>query len=50
MSWPKDAFVLRKDGLQIVNPLITYAFKITNKDSQEKDLLDIDNLLFQLRS
>lgn len=45
VTWPVSSFLVFKDGIKVVNPLITYAFKVTTKPVQEKDLFDISILL-----
>lgn len=45
VTWPKDSFILAKDGLRIVNPLVTYAFKITAKSVEPKDLADVGSFM-----
>ncbi len=39
--WPEQHFLISKNGINIVNPLVTYAFKVTTKSVEEKDLSDI---------
>ena len=45
VTWPETAFLIERDGMKIVNPLITYAFKVTTSSVEEKDLIDISLLL-----
>lgn len=45
IKWPKEAFTLTKGDLLIVNPLVIYAFKVTAKSVEPKDLTDVGNLL-----
>lgn len=44
ISWPKADFTLKIKQWRIANPLVTYAFKITNIDPLQKDMQDIDTL------
>jgi hypothetical protein len=45
VSWPIENFTLLVDNIKIINPFVSYAFKVTNKSPLPKDLLDIDNLI-----
>ena len=45
ISWPEESFLLFKNGLSFVNPLVIYTFKITAKEFRQKDPLDINTLL-----
>ena len=45
ISWPEAAFLIEKNGMKVVNPLITYAFKVTASTVEDKDLADISLLL-----
>lgn len=44
IRWPKSSFILTRGELQIVNPLVLYAFKVTAKSVEQKDLADIISL------
>ena len=45
VTWPLNTFTFQRNALRIVNPLVPYAFKVTNKSIEPKDLLDVSNLL-----
>lgn len=45
VSWPKRQFIIKKKDVRLVNPLITYAFKVTTSSVEKKDLDDISSLL-----
>lgn len=49
IKWPIESFTLTKGELRVVNPLVIYAFKITAKSVEQKDLTDITNLLNLMR-
>lgn len=44
VKWPRQAFILMKGQLHLVNPLVIYAFKVTTKSIEQKDLTDIASL------
>jgi hypothetical protein len=44
ISWPEKDFVLLAGPWRLANPLVTYAFKVTNIDPLQKDMQDIDTL------
>jgi hypothetical protein len=44
ISWPTESFLLNVDHWRITNPLVSYAFKVTNLDPFQKDMHDIDRL------
>lgn len=45
IRWPRKSFSIAKGELRIVNPLVIYAFKVTTKTVEQKDLVDIASLL-----
>jgi len=45
VCWPEADFLIEKNNMKVVNPLITYAFKVTTSTVEEKDLIDISLLL-----
>jgi len=45
VCWPIDHFVVHRNGVPIINPLVSYAFKVTTREPQEKDLNDIRELM-----
>jgi len=48
IKWNIDSFIVEKNGIRILNPLVTFAFKVTTKNVQDKDLVDIKNLMKSL--
>jgi hypothetical protein len=44
ITWPKSEFLIRKNGVAVVNPLVSYAFKVTTKSVESKDIHDIAQL------
>lgn len=45
IAWPIASFLIEKSGFSIINPLVTYAFKVTASSVEDKDLADIAKLL-----
>ncbi len=45
ITWPKKSFLIQLDQIAIVNPLVSYAFKVTTKEPLAKDLIDIKNFM-----
>ncbi|MEW6711863.1 MAG: hypothetical protein AB1403_18720 [Candidatus Riflebacteria bacterium] len=45
MKWPLEAFALNVNGVRVVNPLVIYAFKVTTRSPEPKDLTDVASLL-----
>lgn len=43
ITWPESSFIIEKKGIRMVNPLVTYAFKVTTSSVEEKDLYDISS-------
>ena len=41
ISWPESSFIIEKNDIRMVNPLVTYAFKVTTSSVEGKDLSDI---------
>jgi len=44
IRWPLSNFILEKEGVRIINPLVAYAFKVTTSGPEVKDLQDISEL------
>ncbi len=44
ISWPLEELILEKNGIELINPLVSYAFKVTCSAPQPKDLQDIAQL------
>ena len=44
METKHGSFLIAKGSIEVVNPLVTYAFKVTTSSVQEKDLIDISML------
>ena len=44
VTWPLTCLTLQHQGYRIINPLVSYAFKITTNQPQQKDLQDIAEL------
>jgi hypothetical protein len=41
VSFPQDSFLITINGIAVINPLVTFAFKVTTKSIEQKDLADI---------
>jgi len=44
IKWGIETFTIKVNEIKILNPLVSYAFKITTKNIEEKDLKDIREL------
>lgn len=50
VSWPISRMILKINDLPVIHPLVTYAFKVTTCEPQEKDLQDIAVLMQKMAS
>ena len=45
IRWPKSSHACTVDGIRILNPLVTFLFKVHRREPEEKDVHDVRELI-----